>query len=120
MNLLDTSVIIKMLKEKKHKQGFISPLTLIETLRGIENNKKRIKIKELIEESFNVINIDNEIIAEYCEIYIQLKKTGNLLPDADILIAATAIAKRISLETYDTHFHRILNLGLKVIKPTTE
>ncbi len=114
MNVLDTGIIIQMLKEKRHEQGFISPITLIETLRGIEHSK-RTKIKELLEESFYLLNLDNEIIEKYCEIYSKLKKEGNLLPDADLLIGATAMAKGIPLETDDVHFQRLKSLGLELI-----
>ena len=54
----------------------------------------------------------SEITEAYCEIYRKLKKEGTLLPDADILIAATAIAHNLSLETNDDHFQRLKNLGL--------
>jgi predicted nucleic acid-binding protein len=113
MNLLDTGAIIGMLKVKKYSPGAISPLSLIETLRGIEN-KKRTKVKHLLEESFVVINIDNKIIETYCDIYCKLKKDGNQLPDADLLIAATAMAFNLTLETNDEHFQRLVPLGLKI------
>jgi len=49
MNVLDTGIVIDMLKEKKYRPGVISALTLIETLRGIDG-KKRTKVKHLLEE----------------------------------------------------------------------
>lgn len=113
MNLLDTGVIIEMLREKKHRGGVVSPITLIEILRGIES-KKRHNVKELLEESFGVLNIDNRIIETYCEVYFKLKKGGNSLPDADLLIAATAMAYGLLLETKDEHFQRLKTFGLKV------
>jgi predicted nucleic acid-binding protein len=113
MNLLDTGAIIDMLKAKKYRPGAISPLSLIETLRGIEN-KKRTKIKHLLEESFAVINLDNKIIETYCDLYRKLKKDGTPLPDADLLIAATAMAHNLTLETNDEHFQRLARLGLKI------
>ncbi len=113
MNILDTGVIIDMLKAKKYSSGAISPLSLIETLRGIEN-KKRTKVKHLLEESFAVINLDNKIIETYCDVYCKLKKDGNPLPDADLLIAATAMAYNLTLETNDEHFRRLVPLGLKI------
>jgi len=113
MNLLDTGAIIDLLKVKKYSLGAISPLSLIETLRGIEN-KKRTKVKHLLEESFVVINIDNKIIETYCDIYCKLKTDGNQLPDADLLIAATAMAFNLTLETNDEHFQRLVPLGLKI------
>ncbi len=113
MNILDTGVIIDMLKVKRYSPGAISPLSLIETLRGIKN-KKRTKAKHLLEESFSVLNIDNKIIETYCDIYSKLKEDGNPLPDADLLIAATAIAYNLTLETNDEHFQRLAPLGLKI------
>jgi len=112
MNLLDTSIIIEMLKQKRYSPGAISPLTLIEVLRGIESNKRK-TVKHLIEESFSVINIDNSIIETYCDIYGKLKKEGKSLPDTDLLIAASAIAHNLTLQTKDEHFQRLKPLGLK-------
>ena len=116
MNLLDTGIIIDMIKQKKYSPGVISPLTLIETLRGIEN-KKRTKVKHMLEESFAVINLDNSIIETYCDIYCKLKQDGTPLPDADLLIAATAMAHNLTLETNDAHFQRLKILGLKLKWP---
>lgn len=113
MNLLDTTVIIEMLKNQTHKSGIISPITLIEVLRGIET-EKRPKVKQLLEESFTVLNLDNRVIETYCSLYASLRK-GNLIPDADILIAATAVAYDLPLETKDAHFRRLKTLSLKLV-----
>ena len=112
MNLLDTSIIVEMLKNKNYSPGLISPVTLIEVLRGIEE-KKRPMVKQLLEESFAVLNIDNRIIETYCSLYDKLR-AGNLIPDADLLIAATAVAYSLPLETKDTHFQRLKPLGLNL------
>jgi len=113
MNVLDTGILINMIKNQKYSPGAISPLTLIEPLRGIEDSK-RAKVKHLLDESFTILNIDTKIIETYCEIYGKLKKEGNTLPDADLLIAATAMAYNLPLETTDTHFQRLIPLGLKL------
>jgi predicted nucleic acid-binding protein len=68
----------------------------------------------VIGRSFRVLNLDNSIIEAYCKIYRKLKQEGNLLPDADLLIAATALAHDLTLETKDTHFARLRSLGLKL------
>jgi len=115
MNLLDTDTLIEMIKTKKHQPGAISPITLIEILRGIETTK-RSKVKELLEESFTLINIDNKTIETYCTLYQQLRADGSLIPDADLLIAATAIAHNLALETNDQHFQRLKSLGLQLTK----
>jgi tRNA(fMet)-specific endonuclease VapC len=113
MKLLDSGIIIDMLREKEFRFGFISPLILIELLRGIDA-EKRTSAKELLEKTFSVINIDNKIIETYCELYHKLKEKGAVLPDADLLIAATAIAYDLSLETNDNHFQRLEAFGLKI------
>jgi predicted nucleic acid-binding protein len=71
-------------------------------------------MEQLLTESFSVLNIDKKTIEAYCKIYRRLKQEGNLLPDADLIIAATAIAHDLTLETNDDHFHRLKALGLKL------
>jgi tRNA(fMet)-specific endonuclease VapC len=113
MNLLDTDALIEMLKKKKHGAGIISSVTLIEILRGIET-KKRPRVKQLLEESFNLLSIDNKTVETYCTLYHKLKEEGASLQDADLLIAATAVAYNLPLETKDEHFQRLKPLGLKL------
>jgi tRNA(fMet)-specific endonuclease VapC len=113
MSLLDTSVVIDNLAKGNYSPAIISPITLMEVLRGFED-KKRVMIEQLLIESFSVLNIDKNTIEAYCRIYRRLKQEGNLLPDADLIIAATAIAHDLTLETNDEHFQRLKALGLKL------
>lgn len=115
MNLLDTDVIIEMLRGKKHEMGAVSIISLVEVLRGIED-QKRPKAKELLEESFSPLSIDNRVIETYCELYRKLKDEGTLVPDADLVVAATAVAYDLGLRTRDEHFKRLEKMGLKVIR----
>jgi predicted nucleic acid-binding protein len=113
MNLLDTDVIIEMLRTRRHEVGAISVVTLIEVLRGVDA-KKRARAKELLEQSFTLINLDNPIIEAYCNLYHKLKEDGSFIPDADVLIAATAMSQSMTLKTKDEHFERLRHLGLKL------
>jgi len=113
MNLLDTDILLEMLQEKRHEVGAISIVTLTEVLRGLEATK-RAKVKELLEESFNLLSLDNQVIETYCNLYHKLKKEGTLIPDADLLIAATAISHNMMLKTKDEHFERLRHLGLNL------
>lgn len=113
MNLLDTNTVIELLRERKHETAAISIITLIELLRGLETTK-RTKTKQLLEESFTVEDIDNQTIETYCTLYENLKKQGETLPDADLLIAATAIAHDMTLKTKDQHYQRLTKTGLKL------
>ena len=117
MNILDTDIILEMLRERRHEIGAISIITLIEVLRGLED-RKRAKVKDLLEQSFNVQSLDNEIIETYCNLYRKLKKEGVLIPDADLLIAATAISHNMTLKTRDEHFERLRELGLELVGTT--
>jgi len=115
MNLLDTDIIIEMLKERRHEVGAISVITLTEVLRGLEA-RKRAKVKELLEQSFNLINLDNPTIETYCSLYQKLTEEGIFIPDADLLIAAIAISHNMTLKTRDQHFQRLKRVGLKLAR----
>ncbi|MBS7654760.1 type II toxin-antitoxin system VapC family toxin [Candidatus Bathyarchaeota archaeon] len=113
MILLDTDVVIELLREKRHEVGAISIITLIEVLRGLDA-EKRARAKELLEESFSIQAIDNKVIETYCSLYRKLRSEGVQLPDADLLIAATAISNNMTLKTRDEHFERLKGHGLKI------
>lgn len=113
MNLLDTGIIIKMLRTKEQRQGIISIITFAEVLRGIDTQKRPV-LKRLLEESYAVVNLDDAVVEKYCDLYETLKKKGSLLPDADLFIAATAMAHNLTLETTDEHFQRLKPHGLKL------
>jgi len=61
MNLLDTDAVIRLLRERRYEVGRITVVTLIEVLRGIED-EKRTEIKGLLEDSFDRVNLDNKVI----------------------------------------------------------
>jgi predicted nucleic acid-binding protein len=117
MILLDTDAVIEMLRKKRYAAGAISIITLIEVLRGLDAEKRK-KAKELLEESFSLLNLDNSVIERYCSIYQKLRGEGVIIPDADLLIAATAISNSMPLKTRDEHFERLKNLGLKLAQQT--
>ena len=116
MNLLDTDAVISLLRERRYEAGAISVVTLIEVLRGIEE-ERRADIKELLEQSFDIVNLNNEVIKNYCNLYHKLRERGETIPDADLIIAATAISHNLPLKTGDKHFERLKNFGLQLIKP---
>lgn len=113
MSLLDTDAVIEMLRERRYEPGAVSVVTLIEVLRGIGGGKRR-EVKGLLEESFGVLNLDNEAISTYCRLYDELRGRGESVPDADLLIAATAISHDLSLKTGDEHFERLRPFGLRI------
>ncbi len=116
MDLLDTDVIIEMLRNRQYEEGSISLVTLIEVLRGV-GAAKRIQVKKLLEEIFDVQSLDNSTIETYCKLYHKLMEEGTSIPDADLLIAATAMSRDISLRTQDEHFKRLEAHGLRLAVP---
>mgnify|MGYP000613180994 CR=1 FL=1 len=113
MKLFDTSIVIRMIRERKFQIGAISILTIIEILRGV-SEEKREKIKSRLEKAFDTIPLDNKVIHEYCKLYQFLKNEGKLIPDADLLIAASAKAYNLELVTMDEDFNRLKKYGVKV------
>jgi len=113
MKLFDTSVVIEHIKRGVFEKGAISVITLIEILRGVVP-EKRARVKELLEKVYSVVDISNSVILKYCELYSQLRERGEVLSDADLLIAATAIAHSFTLVTKDKDFQRIADYSLKL------
>ena len=111
--LLDTSLLIKLLHEGKSIEGGISAITLIEVLRGVPENK-RPDVKKALEEVCGVIGIDNDVILEYCKLYDTLRRSGRMIADADLIIAASAKARRLILKTLDKDFRTLEDLGVNV------
>ena len=123
-SLLDTSILIAFLKGEKNvvvkveeytgafDKFTLSIITYYEILRGlkyIENKKKIRDFNELMNES-EIITLNREIIDPASEIYAKLKRSGNLVEDADIHIAASCLVKDIVLVTdNEEHFRRIEN-----------
>jgi predicted nucleic acid-binding protein len=110
--LIDTDVLIDYVKGKVElpEVCYISEITLYEFLRGVKDPKTA---KKILEEEFIVIWNDNEILETASRIYRELKNSGNLVSDADIIIASTAIVKGLRLWSKNRkHFERFREFGL--------
>jgi predicted nucleic acid-binding protein len=75
--------------------------------------ERREAVKKHLEKSYTIIHLNNEIILKYCELYDKLRETSEILNDADLLIAATAVASNLTLVSRDKDFERSLEHGLK-------
>ena len=124
--ILDTDVLIKLIKEKRLSQIFeyiephISFITLYEYLRGLKYlNKNLEKEKEKIEESLTILWIINDILIKMGEIWFKLRKKGITIDERNLLIGTTAIAYNLPLWTLNKrHFARLEKYGLKFYKST--
>ena len=127
-SLLDTSILIPFLrgeedvvaKVEEYLEEFdrlsLSIITYYEILRGlkyIDNEKKLRDFEELMDKS-EIITLDREIIDKASGIYADLKRRGELVEDADILIAASCPVEGMILVTdNEEHFRRIENLEIE-------
>ena len=125
--LLDTDTISLFLKSYpkivsaanqylSHFRGFtFSSITRYEVLRGlkIKNAQKQIERFEIVCINNRILQINDGIIVKASDIYADLYKRGQIIGDADILIAATAIEDNLPIVTNnEKHFNRISGLQI--------
>ena len=124
--LLDTSVLIELIRQKEiawsfigsHKKDvfFTSNICVAEIFEGIyreknENISRKKEFFEILLKSFEVLDFDKEQAEIAGRVRAKLSSTGKLIGDLDILIAASAISLGAILLTYNPkHFKRIDNL----------
>ena len=126
MILIDTDICIELLRGNKHvleerqkceDSAAISIMTVGELYYGAERSSNRLKNTNIIDQfiiSVQVINTDLDILKKFGELKAGLYNKNVLLPDADILIASTAIIKCTKLITGNSkHFNRFENLVLE-------
>jgi tRNA(fMet)-specific endonuclease VapC len=111
------SQVIRKIEEylEKHDTLTISIITYYEIMRGIKalSNKTKVKAFHEFMSACNIEELDFLIAEKAADIYDELRRTGKLVEDADILIAATAMKHGMVVVTDNTeHFKRIR--GLKV------
>ena len=126
--VIDTNIITAILKEnekvkkriqKAILQGemiFINSISYYETKRGLLASNATAKLKrfEAICKEFGVVLLDSlDIFDRAAEIYANLKERGELIEDADILIASVVSFRNFILVSDDTHFNRIQGLNIE-------
>lgn len=88
----------------------INIISYYEILRGLKdlgNEQKLRRFEEFIQEN-ELVSIRKETIEKAAEIYAYLKREGNLIEDADILMASIAIVEDLVLITNNiSHFRRV-------------
>lgn len=122
---LDTNIItaflkkdLRVVKRVSDYLEFFDRLTIniisyYEILRGLKdlgNEEKLRRFEEFIQEN-ELVSITKETVEKAAEIYAYLKKDGNLIEDADILMASIAIVEGLVLITDNiSHFRRVKGL----------
>ena len=126
--LIDSDVIIDFEKLKEpgltyfktaaKQKSFISVISYSEVLFGIldqDSSSTKINFFENLLRDFkvNLLPVNKAEILEFTSLNLNLKKSSVLIPDFDLIIAASAMANNLTLVTRNTkHFSRIPNLKL--------
>ncbi|MEH2049396.1 PIN domain-containing protein [Nostoc sp.] len=126
--LLDTNIVSYILKRNviidqkfrevlRLKQDvFISCITYYEVKRGllaINATRQLVEFNKFCQ-VYKILLIDDiEIIERACEIHVDLQRRGLKIQEQDILIAATAIARGLTLVSNDSDLLRVEGLSLE-------
>ena len=127
MYLLDTNICIYAIKQKhekllvllKEKSGeglFISSLTVAELEFGVQNSRQvdtnRIALLKFLS-FFNILHFESSDAIEYGKIKTELRKKGQIIGQIDLLLAAQAVNRQMTLVTNNLKEFSRVN-GLKV------
>ncbi len=123
--LLDTDILSELLKQHplvlqraraylaEHEWLAFSIITRYELLRGLKAKQARTQeaaFRLLCQASF-ILPLTDQVVERAATLYGDLHRQGTLLPDADLLIAATALEAQRTLVTNNlAHFQRIPHL----------
>ncbi len=126
--LLDTNILIEILRDNPTvlagmratlgagRDVQINALSYYETRRGLLNTHRAVKLHKFDAfcRTFGIVHLDQAALDKASEIYSDLKKKGQLIEDADILIAAMALVNNAVLVTDNVdHFKRVAGVKLE-------
>lgn len=122
--ILNTCFLIQLQKEFRSGQGgpamaflkshqeihlYISVITVTEFLEGFAD----IETGERLLRCYDRLEVDSRVAKQAAIIRRQLRESGQLIGDLDILIGATAIVENLPLVTNNVdHFNRIPGLNI--------
>jgi tRNA(fMet)-specific endonuclease VapC len=114
--LRGTPQFVQALKDRKPDGLAISVITLAELFSGVSRSTDRDKaereVRRVISEML-VLGIDETICRRWGEEDARLTLAGQKIGDLDLFIAATALARDLTLCTQNRkHFERVKNLKL--------
>ena len=126
--LLDTNIVTYILKKninvnsrlrqatRSGKEVFISCITYYEVKRGLISINAARQLADFNQFciDYDILFLDDiEIIEQACKIHADLKIKGTPIQDADVLIAATAIARGLILVSHDSDLLRVEGISLE-------
>ena len=122
MIVLDTSVVIDLFIDGDaadatdaiigHGEGALSAITVFELLSGVRDPAHLRERSELID-TCHVLEVSREVAFRAAELFTRMRDAGQLIPNEDLLIAATALVRRCPLHTLNRrHYRKIPSLRL--------
>lgn len=129
--LLDTDILSELLKQHplvlqrvrtylaEHERLAFSIITRYELLRGLKAKQARTQEAAfvLLCQASLILPLTDQVVDRAATLYGDLYRQGTLLPDADLLIAATALDAQRTLVTNNlAHFQRVPNLVIETWK----
>ena len=127
-SILDTDMLMPLFKgepvvaaqARQHQSLYghlnITIITYYEVMKGHEYVRayKRQHLFDEFCKMNNVLQLDQKACRKAAQIYAELRRRGNLIPDADILIAGIALAGDYTIVTQNAkHFKRINGLRVE-------
>jgi len=122
---IDTDVLIELSRRnllkyiKPHMNLYLSIISVYEYLRGLAVlGRDVVYAGKILKTLFTIIPLTEKAIIKAAEIYASLYRKGVLIPDPDILIAASCIVEEIPLSTFNIrHFKKLREYGLEIVDP---
>jgi len=126
--ILDTNIVTAYLKknplviqrirqaERTGQRVMLNAVSYYETRRGLLFVGARVQMIafERLWRALGIVMIEQAVLDKAAEIYADLRAAGQLIEDADILIAAIALVNNLTLVTHNTaHFSRVAGLQLE-------
>jgi tRNA(fMet)-specific endonuclease VapC len=103
-------------RPKEHQQFTLSVITQYEIWRGLraKDAHKQVHSFNLLCGSSQVLPLTSEVSSRAAELYADLRRRGQLIDDADIPIAATALEHDCGALTHNTaHCRRVSGLHVE-------
>lgn len=124
--LLDTDVLVRHFRghpqvasrmeeyQQHHAEFDLSVISYYELERGAETNPRKYQLWRRFIGLCHIIELDQAVADTAAQIYKTLAPRGDLIADADLLIAATALTHGLMLVTHNTqHFSRVTGLQIE-------
>lgn len=96
-----------------HERFCFSIITRYEILRGLKAKGAEEQARRFQERCLDsdILPLSDTVVVQAAEVYAKLRRSGELINDADILIGATALVNDLVLVTENpAHFERISGL----------